>query len=77
MHPYEVKLGLIVVDEERNDIGTVTYIDDDKVTVKSLHPRLAPWQTTCDKIRMARPTERMQAQLLAKNDQSALQLPRI
>ncbi|NJP50107.1 hypothetical protein HCJ93_08480 [Streptomyces sp. SBST2-5] len=75
MHPYEVKLNQIVVDEERNDIGVVTYVDGNDVTIKSLHPRFGPWKTTCDKIRMAKPTERMQAKLLAQNERSKLRLP--
>lgn len=72
MHPYEVKLGLIVVDEGRNDIGTVTHVDGESVTVKSLHQKLAPWKTTCSQIRVAKPTERMQAKLLAADEASAL-----
>ncbi|MGW2169121.1 hypothetical protein ACWC1C_01160 [Streptomyces sp. NPDC001705] len=78
MHPYEVKLHQIVVDEERNDIGTVVHIetDTDVVTIKSLHPRLAPWKAPAAKIRLAKPTERVQAKLLAANKASAITWPK-
>lgn len=78
MHPYEVKLQQVVVDEERNDIGTVAAIDTDtnEVTIKSLHPRLAPWTAPVAQIRLAKPTERVQAKLLAANEMSAITWPK-
>ncbi|MFF9268640.1 hypothetical protein [Streptomyces rochei] len=75
MHPYEVKQGTIVVDEERNDIGTVTAVEGDTVSIKSLHPRFGSWKAPAAKVRLAKPTERVQAQLLAANARSAIRLP--
>lgn len=76
MHHYEVRTGLIVVDESRQDIGTIVEIRDNTLTIDPLHPdRFAEWEADCAHVRLATPLERMKAKVAAENYTSTHRRP--
>ncbi len=67
MHHYEINEGVTLVDESKDDIGTVVEVKDNHVTLRSLHPNRREWEAKSDELRLATPTERMRAKLAAAN----------
>jgi hypothetical protein len=68
MHHYEARPNLVVVDESRNEIGTVVEIKDNVLTIDPLHPDLvSEWEVECQHVRVATPLERMKAKVAIEN----------
>jgi hypothetical protein len=67
MHSYEITEGLILMDEDRDDIGRVVEVKDNHVTLESLHPDRHEWERDASDLRVATPKERMMAKVAAAN----------
>lgn len=72
MHHYEMKLGLLVVDETDGMAGTVgkiVEIKDNIATLASPHPGDygMEWEATASELRVATPVERMKIKVAVEN----------